>query len=40
MESSTGELVSSLEAYWQAFIVKLPAIALGLLVSRVESLLV
>ena len=32
MESSTGELVSSLNAYWQAFIVKLPAIALGLLV--------
>ena len=35
MESSTGELVSSLEAYWQAFIVKLPAIALGLLVLMV-----
>ena len=32
MESSTSELVSSLNAYWQAFFVKLPAIALGLLV--------
>jgi small conductance mechanosensitive channel len=32
MESSTGELVSALNSYWQAFIVKLPAIALGLLV--------
>jgi len=32
MESSTSELVISLNAYWQAFIVKLPAIALGMLI--------
>ncbi|MEC9260004.1 MAG: mechanosensitive ion channel family protein [Pseudomonadota bacterium] len=32
MGSSTSELVTSLEAYWQAFIVKLPAIALGLVI--------
>ncbi len=32
MEASTNELVMSLNAYWQAFIVKLPAIALGLVI--------
>ncbi|GGF68340.1 mechanosensitive ion channel family protein [Alteromonas lipolytica] len=32
MQSSTSELVISLNAYWQAFVVKLPAIALGLLI--------
>ncbi|MDG6098059.1 mechanosensitive ion channel family protein [Alteromonas sp. ZYF713] len=32
MESSNSELVNSLNGYWQAFMVKLPAIALGLLV--------
>ena len=32
MESSTSELVSTLDAYWQAFMVKLPAIALGLVI--------
>lgn len=32
MESSTSELVSALDAYWQAFMVKLPAIALGLVI--------
>ena len=32
MESSTSELVSALDAYWQALMVKLPAIALGLVI--------
>lgn len=32
MDDATSELVLSLNAYWQAFIVKLPAIALGLVV--------
>lgn len=32
MEASTNELVMALNTYWQAFIVKLPAIALGLVI--------
>ena len=32
MEASTNELVMALNSYWQAFIVKLPAIALGLVI--------
>lgn len=32
MDPTTSDLVNSLNAYWQAFVLKLPAIALGLLV--------
>ncbi|MBR9793228.1 MAG: mechanosensitive ion channel family protein [Gammaproteobacteria bacterium] len=32
MDASTNELVTALNAYWQALVIKLPAIALGLVI--------
>lgn len=35
MDPSTSELVTSLNSYWQAFVIKLPAIALGLVILMI-----